>query len=235
MDEYLIVMAAGSGTRMGSEIPKQFMPLGGKAVLRRTIERFVAVRPDLKVIVVLPSDYVDWWKQYCIREGFHQKHTAVSGGITRFHSVRNALSKVRPGGIVAIHDGVRPLITEDLIERMFSKMEAASCRCLVPVVPSVDTLRRLRKDAFGNYAVADPPVDRSEIFGVQTPQMFRSEDILKAYSQPYDTSYTDDSTVAEGMKIPLAFCEGERFNIKLTTPEDLVLAKAILEIQDSQI
>ncbi len=219
-NKILIVTAAGSGTRMGSGIPKQFLDLGGRPVLRMTIETFVSAVPDIRVVTVLPKDHLIFWKEYCLTEEFTCPQTLVTGGFTRFHSVRNALEKVPDGFIVAIHDGARPLVSKELITSMFSRMESEGLRALIPVVPMVDTLDQ----DTGEYA----ETDRSRIFGAQTPQMFRSEDIKSAYSQPFDTSFTDDASVASRKGIPLTFCEGERSNFKLTSPEDLSLARMII-------
>ncbi|MBR4755797.1 MAG: 2-C-methyl-D-erythritol 4-phosphate cytidylyltransferase [Bacteroidales bacterium] len=225
-------MAAGSGLRMGSSVPKQFLDLGGKPVLRKTIETFVSAVPDLKVVTVLPKEHLAFWKEYCLSNDFTCPQLLVSGGITRFHSVRNALEKVPDGAIVAIHDGVRPLVSAGLVKSMFEKMEEGRIRALIPVVPSVDTLKVLdsEKGALGEDVLKDSgeEVDRRRIYGAQTPQMFRSEDIKAAYSQAFDTSFTDDASVARRAKIPLSFCEGERYNFKLTSPEDLALARMII-------
>ena len=220
----LIVMAAGSGTRMGSSTPKQFLDLGGKPVLRRTIETFVSAEPDIKVITVLPKEHLSFWKEYCLANDFNCPQLLVAGGITRFHSVRNALARVPDGSIVAIHDGVRPLVSAELVRNMFSRMEDGKTRALIPVVPSVDTLKVLD----GNLADTGEEVDRTRIYGAQTPQMFISDDIKAAYSQAFDTAFTDDASVARKKEIPLSFCIGERYNFKLTSPEDLALARMII-------
>ncbi len=224
-------MAAGSGTRMGSATPKQFLDLGGKPVLRRTIETFVSTIPDIKVITVLPKEHISFWKEYCLSSEFTCPQLLVSGGITRFHSVRNALERVPDGAIVAIHDGVRPLVSTGLIREMFSKMEGGRIHALIPVVPSVDTLKVLDtvQSDLGEKILKDSGegIDRSRVFGAQTPQMFLSEDIKDAYSQAFDTSFTDDASVVSKKGIPLSFCAGERYNFKLTSPEDLSLARMI--------
>ena len=211
-------MAAGSGVRMGATVPKQFLDLGGVPILRRTIEAFISVVPDIKVVTVLPGDY-------CLVSDFNCPQTLVPGGFTRFHSVRNALKKVPDGAVVAIHDGVRPLLSPKLIGNMFERMDSGGVRALIPVIPSVDTLKVIDrvKDADGNEIL-----DRSRIFGAQTPQMFLSEDIKSAYSQAFDTAFTDDASVARKKGIPLSFCAGERYNFKLTSPEDLALARLII-------
>lgn len=229
----LIVMAAGSGVRMGSSVPKQFLDLGGVPVLRRTIEVFVSAVPDIKVITVLPEDHIPFWKEYCLSSGFDCPQTLVCGGFTRFHSVRNALAKVPDGTIVAIHDGVRPLLSKDLIRNMLARMDSGDIHALVPVIPSVDTLKVIDrvKGADGKVVMISPEgeeADRSRIFGAQTPQMFLSEDIKSAYSQAFDTAFTDDASVVCKKGIPLSFCDGERYNFKLTSPEDLSLARLII-------
>lgn len=232
LKSYLIIMAAGHGTRMGGDLPKQFMDLGGKPVLRRSIEKFIEAVPGIRVVTVLPHGYADWWKEYCLASSFDCPQVCVEGGITRFHSVRNALAKVPCGVVVAIHDGVRPLVSKELIQKMFSLMEDGR-RALVPVTESVDSLKALRRvprDG-GGWGFEDVPglkVDRSLTFGAQTPQLFISDDIKAAYGQAYDTAFTDDASVAAKKGIPLTYVEGERYNLKITRPEDLLLAKALI-------
>ena len=228
----VIVMAAGSGTRMGSSTPKQFLDLCGKPVLRRTIETFLSAEPDIIVITVLSKDCVSLWKEYCLSSDFNCPQQLVYGGFTRFHSVRNALEKAPDGAIVAIHDGVRPLVSPKLVKTLFDEMSTGKHRALIPVVPSVDTLKLVDKvkDSAGNerLVAADGEIDRSRVYCAQTPQMFMSKDIKDAYSLPFDTSFTDDASVAAKKGIPLSFLEGERYNIKLTSPEDLELARMII-------
>ena len=224
--KYLVVTAGGSGSRMGADVPKQFLPLQGKAILQRTMERFLEACPGIRILTVLPKDHFGTWKAYCAAHNFNVPQTLVAGGITRFHSVRNALAKIPDGALVAVHDGVRPFVSKELIERMFSRMEV--CRALIPVLPVTDTLKVLDRDReTGFLRSAGERLDRSRVFGAQTPQIFRSEDLKAAYAEAYDPLFTDDASVAENIKIPLSFIEGERFNIKITTPEDLVLAEAI--------
>ena len=225
---YLVVTAGGSGTRMGSALPKQFLQLGGRAVLQRTIEQFLEACPDIKVITVLPEAHVAWWRRYCRERGFNCPQRLVNGGFTRFHSVKNALAYVPDGAVVAVHDAVRPLLSPALIRAMFERMDTV--RALIPVVPSVDTLAVLDKDPDGTLRDSGEEVDRTRIFGAQTPQMFWSEDLKAAYNQGFDLSFTDDASVARRYGIPLSYIAGERNNIKLTTPEDLSLAEAILQL-----
>ena len=232
--KYVVMMAAGSGTRMGAQMPKQFLELDGKAILRRTIEAFLEACPDISVITVLPGQYVDYWRDYCYRNSFICPQILVKGGITRFHSVRNALQKVPSGAIVAVHDGVRPLLTENMIKDMFDKAE--DCPALIPVVPCVDTMKVLRKKVWDDgsetlSAISGQSVDRSVLYGAQTPQIFHSELLKAAYDQAYDTAFTDDASVVEKYGKSLSYVMGERLNIKITTGEDLVLAEAVMKVR----
>lgn len=222
--KYVIFTAGGSGTRMKSLEPKQFLLLDGLPVLHRSILAFVESCPDVKVVTVLPKEHISLWEDLCIRYPLDIPQRIVAGGITRFHSVKNALEKVPDGVVVAVHDGVRPLVSGGLIKEMFSRMQ--NLRALIPVIPVTDTLKSLVRNAEGHIVPtgeADP--DRSRVYGAQTPQMFLSEELRAAYELPYDTSYTDDASVAAKYGIPLSYIEGERNNIKLTTPEDLDLAR----------
>lgn len=224
---FLVAVAGGRGSRMGADIPKQFLPLKGRAVLERTIARFAEAFPGLSVVTVLPKEHISTWDAYCSSRGFTVRQSIVPGGITRFHSVRAALSKVPDGAIVAIHDGVRPLVSVSLLRRMAERMETE--RALIPVVPVTDTLKILDPSEGGGLVTApDPDPLRSRFFAAQTPQMFLSEEIKAAYEGPFDPSFTDDASVARKNNIPLSYIEGERYNIKITTPEDLVLAEAVL-------
>ena len=226
--KYLIVMAAGSGTRMGADVPKQFIEIDGRAILQMTIETFMKACPGITVVTVLPEAHMAYWKDYCLRRNFTCPQILVKGGITRFHSVRNALEKVPDNAVVAIHDGVRPLITPDLVSGMFELAENEPA--LIPVVPCVDTMKMLEKKDGALVPVPGASVDRSLLYGVQTPQVFHSEIIKEAYSLAYETSFTDDASVLERYGKSLSYVMGERLNIKLTTQEDLVLARAILSL-----
>lgn len=216
---YVIVVAGGSGTRMGADIPKQFMELDGIPILQRSIEQFVKAMPEARIITVLPKNRIQTWKELCMAHSFDCTQQIVAGGITRFHSVQNALRKVPDGAIVFIHDGVRPFVSVSLIGRLLEKMQTECA--VVPVTPVVDTLTYLDGTV----------VDRQQIRAVQTPQVFFSEDIKSAYQLAYDTSFTDDASVARRKGIPVTLVEGERLNIKITTPEDLTLAGAVLSLQ----
>ncbi|MBR2162580.1 MAG: 2-C-methyl-D-erythritol 4-phosphate cytidylyltransferase [Bacteroidales bacterium] len=226
--KYVIIMAAGSGTRMGAEVPKQFIELGGKAILQRTIEIFLDACPGISVVTVLPEDHMTYWRNYCLERNFICPQVLVKGGITRFHSVRNALEKIPEGAVVAVHDGVRPLLTPGMVSRMFE--EAENTPALIPVVPCVDTMRVLHRNGDMLETVPGASVDRSVLFGVQTPQIFHSEILKAAYSLPYETSFTDDASVVEKYGKNLSYTMGERFNIKMTTKDDLLFARAIMSI-----
>ena len=173
--KYVIFTAGGSGTRMGGTTPKQFLDLGGVPVLPRSISVFLRACPDVKVVTVLPEGGLEVWKELCLKNSFDVPQILVKGGISRFHSVKNALAKVPDGAIVAVHDGVRPMISPALVGEMFSRMH--SCHALIPVVPVVDTLKALDVDADGRLVTASgPDPDRSRIFAAQTPQIFLSEE-----------------------------------------------------------
>lgn len=220
---YAVFVAGGSGTRMGGDVPKQFLDLGGIPILQRSVERFLDAAPDSRVIVVLPERHLDQWQELCLQHAVSFPQTIVHGGMTRFHSVQNALEKVPDGAIVSIHDGVRPLFTPGLVRAMLDRMQLpGGPQALIPAVPVTDTLRSTDPSL--------PAPDRSRLVAVQTPQMFLSEVLKQAYRQPYDTAFTDDASVAQKKGIPLSYIEGERYNLKITTPDDLRLAEAILTL-----
>ena len=218
---YAVFVAGGSGTRMGGDVPKQFLELGGIPVLQRSVERFLEAEPDARVITVLPQQHISTWQELCLRYAVSFPQTLVAGGMTRFHSVLAALDKVPDGAIVSIHDGVRPLVSVALVRRMLDEMSApGGPEALIPVVPVTDTLRSTDPEA--------PAPDRSKLVAVQTPQMFLSEVLKAAYRQPYDVTFTDDASVAERAGVRIRTTPGERFNLKITTPDDYKLAKLLL-------
>ena len=234
--KYVVVVAGGSGTRMGAQVPKQFLELGGKAILRRTIEVFLEALPEINVITVLPDEHMEYWRDYCYRHNFICPQILVKGGITRYHSVRNALAKVPDGAIVAIHDGVRPLLSPSLVQDLFAK--AVPSPAVIPVTPCIDTMKVLQKKVWDGGSETLTPVpgavaDRSVLYGAQTPQVFHSELLRAAYTQAFDTAFTDDASVVERYGKSLSYVLGERLNIKITTQEDLVLAEAVLKIRKS--
>lgn len=228
-DKYVIMMAAGSGSRMGSELPKQFLELNGKAVLQNTIEVFLSAVPGIRVIVVLPEDYIEYWKNYCLKRNFSCPQVLVKGGITRFHSVKNALARVPDGALVAVHDGVRPLVTEPFLVKMFA--EAEKVDALIPVLPCIDTMKVLQEEDSVLRTVPGAVADRSVLYGAQTPQIFSSEILKEAYMQPFTPSFTDDASVVERYGKSLSYIVGERLNIKITTQEDLLLARAVCSLR----
>ena len=232
---YVIIMAAGSGTRMGADRPKQFLEIGGKAILQKTMEVFLQASPGISVVTVLPEAFIDYWKDYCYRRNFTCPQILVKGGITRFHSVRNALERIPEGALVAVHDGVRPLITGRLVEDMFAQAETHPA--LIPVIPCVDTMKVLSKvtQPSGDDVLVTVPgavADRSVLYGAQTPQIFHSEILKEAYAQPYDTAFTDDASVVEKYGKSLSYTMGERLNIKIPTTADLILAEAIMKVRE---
>ncbi len=217
--KYAVIMAGGEGLRMGAAVPKQFLELGGKPILRLTVERFLEYDPAISLVIVLPASGKEMWKEYCASTGFLERYTMATGGITRFHSVQNALKYVPDGAVVAVHDGVRPFVTTEFLGRMFDA--AKRCEAAVPVVPVVDSLRET--DPSGSSIT----IDRSRIVAVQTPQVFRSEILRSAYKQAYSTSFTDDASVVESAGFKITLCEGLRGNFKITTPEDYKMAMAL--------
>lgn len=222
-----IFACGGHGLRMGREIPKQFIRIGGKTILQLSMERVLDALGTVKSIVVLPEEYVEWWREECKRMNFIPPQTLVKGGITRFHSVRNALEKVRGEAVVGIHDGVRPLCSVQLVRRLFE--EAAEYGSAVPVIPVTDTLKVLERRDDGSFAgVPGAVADRNVLFGAQTPQVFRSEMILSAYSNAFNPAFTDDASVVEAAGKEIHYIDGERNNLKITTEDDLLLARFLL-------
>jgi 2-C-methyl-D-erythritol 4-phosphate cytidylyltransferase len=226
---YVVIMAAGSGTRMGADMPKQFIELCGKAVLQRTIEVFREACPDIKVVTVLPEAHMDYWKSYCLKHSFTCPQILVKGGITRFHSVRNALERVPDGVLVAVHDGVRPLISQSLVRKMFEMAE--NVNGLIPVVPCVDTMRVLRNDGEVLEPVPGAVADRSILYGVQTPQVFEREEYLELAQKAAQSgnAFTDDASIYEFYGKSVAFVEGHRDNLKITAPEDIAVMRVMME------
>lgn len=219
MLHYVVIVAGGSGKRMGAEIPKQFLELAGKPVLMHTIERFKAFDEAIEIITVLPENQLRHWCELQNKYSFTIPQTLVKGGSNRFYSVRNGLEFVNLPGLVAIHDGVRPFVSTSTIKRCFDEAEKSGNA--IPVISPADSLRMLTDQG-------SVPVDRLKVRQVQTPQVFNAELIKIAYQQNYQREFTDDATVFEknGGKINLV--EGNRENIKITNPEDLLISKALL-------
>lgn len=219
---FAIIVAGGKGLRMGSEIPKQFLPIGGKPVLMHTIEVFRQALPEVRVVLVLPAEQHDYWHRLCQQYDFRSPQLIAAGGETRFHSVRNGLALLpdEAGAVVGIHDGVRPFVSADTIRRCYEA--AATGHAVVPVVPVVETVRQILPD--GKSATRP----RSDYRLVQTPQTFPLTLLKEAYRQPYSESFTDDASVVEQVGREIVMIEGNRENIKLTTPEDLQYARFLL-------
>jgi len=217
----IIIVAGGSGKRMASAQPKQFLPIHGKAILHHTIEAFHKVDPTFRYVVVLPEEYIDYWKNHAAMKKIPVEQTLVAGGAERFFSVKNALKEVPKSGLVAIHDGVRPLVSKHTIR--YALETAAEKGNAIPVLPVVDSVR----EVFGE---STRPVDRSHYRLVQTPQCFDAELIHRAYAQDYYPSFTDDASVVEKLGVHINLVEGNRENIKITTSFDLKLAEVLLNI-----
>lgn len=204
---------------MGSDLPKQFICVGGKPVLMWTLEAFHRYDAQMTLILVLPQSQQAFWRTLCDTHGFTLPHCVAAGGETRFHSVQNGLAWVEEEGLVAVHDGVRPFVSQEVIDGCFRL--AALRRAVVPVVDVVDTVRQLTDEG-------SRTVDRSSYKLVQTPQVFDAMLLKQAYSRPYSPSFTDDASVVEAFGVPVALAEGNRENIKITTPFDLKIASALL-------
>jgi 2-C-methyl-D-erythritol 4-phosphate cytidylyltransferase len=218
VNKTVIIVAGGSGTRMQASVPKQFLLIDGRPILMHTIEKFQAAMPELLLIVVLPDEHLITWKALCSEHSFDVPHQVVSGGETRFHSVKNGLSAVN-SGLVAVHDGVRPLVSKDTIHRCFE--EAARAGAAIPVVPSSESVRMVAN--FSSKAL-----DRSTIRMVQTPQCFRYEWMKEAFEQDYRESFTDCASVVEAAGFSVSLVEGNPENIKITHPADLALASWVI-------
>ena len=223
---YGVFVAGGSGTRMGTERPKQFLDLGGRPILQQTILKFLYAVPEMKVVVVLPRDHMEDWRKMCADLHFDVPQLLVEGGMTRFHSVRAALERIPDGAVVMVHDGVRPLIRPATVKRLLDFCGGE--RNVIPVCPVTDSLKSLARTPEGLLVESgEPDPQRGGIYGAQTPQIFLSEQIKDAYTLGYNPSFTDDASVARAKNIPLTYAEGERYNIQITTPEDLELARLL--------
>lgn len=217
----VIIVAGGKGLRMGGDIPKQFLPVGGKPILIRTIDRFLEYDATMQVVLVLPQSQQDYWQSLCEQYRFVQPYTLANGGETRFHSVKNGLTKVSPeASLIGVHDGVRPFVSIETIRATYE--EAARSEAVVPVVEVVETIRHV----VDGQSVTVP---RSDYRLVQTPQVFSSDLLRQAYSQPYTDFFTDDASVVERYGHAVTLVTGNRENIKITTPFDLKVAEALLE------
>ena len=219
--DYVIIVAGGKGLRMGSDIPKQFLPISGKPVLMRTLERFHEYSAELQIILVLPETQQDYWHGLCKEYHFQVEYLLANGGQTRFHSVQNGLALVPDDaeGVVGVHDGVRPFPSVDVIRNCFET--ARTAKAVIPVIPVVETVRHLEGDS-------SVTVPRGDYRLVQTPQTFDIQLLKEANRQPYNDGFTDDASVVESYGHTITLVEGNRENIKITTPYDIVVAEAII-------
>ena len=237
--DYVIIVAGGKGLRMGSDIPKQFLPIGGKPVLMRTMMRFSEALPEVNIILVLPKTQQDYWQELCRQYEFSLPYQLAEGGQTRFHSVQNGLALVPDNavGVVGVHDGVRPFPSIDVIHNCYET--ARSAKAVIPVIPVVETVRKItQKDRapHSDLQVGEPSllcnsasvtVPRDEYRLVQTPQCFDIQLLKAANRQPYNEGFTDDASVVEAFGFDITLVEGNRENIKITTPYDLQIAEVL--------
>ena len=219
--DYIIIVAGGKGLRMGSDIPKQFLPIGGKPVLMRTLERFREYSKDIQIILVLPEAQQAYWHQLCQEYHFDVEYTLANGGQTRFHSVQNGLAKVPDDaiGVVGVHDGVRPFPSIEVIRNCYTT--AREKKAVIPVIPVVETVRHLEGEQ-------SQTVPRDAYRLVQTPQTFDIQLLKAANRQPYNDGFTDDASVVEAFGYNITLVEGNRENIKITTPYDLKIAEVLI-------
>ncbi len=220
MQQFAIIVAGGSGNRMGSNVPKQFLPLDSKPILMHTIDAFVKYSEAIQITLVLPEHQLTYWESLCKKYDYKQQHKIVFGGDTRFQSVKNGLASIKSiEGVVAIHDGVRPLISNEVITNAFEAAEKFGSG--IAAVPLKDSIRRIE----GSQNMA---VDRSQYWSIQTPQTFNFASISKAYETNFSPEFTDDATVMEKDGNNIHLVQGDYKNIKITTKEDLVIAAAFL-------
>ena len=221
MKKYAIIVAGGKGLRMGGELPKQFIPVEGRPVLMRTLDAFHAFDSAMEIILVLPRDHQPYWQELCAEYQFAVPHRIADGGATRFHSVQSGLALADEAeALIAVHDGVRPFVSPEVIEACYREAEAHGA--VVPVIPIVETVRHLLLEG-------SETVSRDAYRLVQTPQTFRASLLRRAYEQPFCEAFTDDASVVEALGEAVYLVEGNRENIKLTTPYDLIVAKALVE------
>jgi 2-C-methyl-D-erythritol 4-phosphate cytidylyltransferase len=219
MQLYVVIVAGGSGKRMGAEIPKQFLELAGRPVLMHTIERFKSFNETIEIITVLPEDQLRHWIELKEKYSFSVPETLVKGGSHRFFSVRNGLQFVNVPGLVAIHDGVRPFVSIETIKRCFETAEKYGNA--IPSISITESLRMISEKE-------SHPINRLLVRQIQTPQVFNAELLKKAYLLDYKPEFTDDATVLENTGEKINLVEGNRENIKITNPEDLLISKALL-------
>jgi len=217
---YVIIVAGGSGSRMQTAVPKQFLLLNGSPVLMHTIQAFSDSQTNPAIIVVLPKDYHAYWHELCVKHNFDTPHQLVSGGETRFHSVKNGLSLIEGDAVIAVHDAVRPLTSTTVIDSAYQY--AALNGNAIVAVQSRDSIRQVKNELSAALV-------RNEIYLVQTPQVFKSDILRLAYEQQYAPEFTDDASVVEQLGININIVSGNHTNIKITFPEDITIAEMLLK------
>jgi 2-C-methyl-D-erythritol 4-phosphate cytidylyltransferase len=217
MEKIVLIVAGGKGNRMSSTIPKQFMVIAGLPILMHTIKKFWFFENTMRIIVVLPEEHIKYWKKLCREYRFKIKHTIRKGGETRYHSVKSGLRGIKPGYLVAIHDGVRPLVSRNTIKRCFAK--AAKTGAAIPVIDTGESIRFVE----GSH---NRTADRTKYKIVQTPQVFKSELLIKAFRKPFKDTFTDDAAVVENIGHAISLVEGNPEIIKITGRLDMVVAEA---------
>ena len=215
MKSFVVIVAGGSGSRMGADMPKQFLELNNKPILMHTLERLYSISPNSSFVLVLPASQFEYWQILCTKHKFKMNYQLVEGGDSRFQSVKNGLSKVKANSLVAIHDGVRPFVSKDVFENCMNKAKINGAA--IPTLPITDSIREISKNG-------SQIRDRNLFVSVQTPQCFQSGIILESYKQKFNTSFTDDASVAEQKGFEISLVKGNKENIKITTPEDLEIA-----------
>ena len=221
MKKYVVIVGGGKGTRMGTDVPKQFLLLNGVPVLMHTIDKFLATSVDLSVILVLPAVHHEYWKELCSTHKFEADHVLVSGGETRFHSVQNGLNEVADrNSLVGIHDAVRPLVSVDTVERCYGEVENKNNA--IPCITMVDSLREVHNGQ-------NKMVNRDNFVSVQTPQVFETGALQDAFALGYSVNFTDDASVFEAAGHVINLVEGNQENIKITHLADLEIAAVLLK------
>lgn len=219
MKQNIIIVAGGKGLRIGGELPKQFIPIGGKPILMHTIEAFYNYNKNIHIVLVLPASHRDYWAKLCVEYNFTIPHVITLGGKTRFHSVKNGLELVAEG-IVGVHDGARPFVSVNLIKNCYESAKESGA--VIPVINPIDSLRQITEDSNSHI------IDRSKIKAVQTPQIFNVDILKKAYETDFSPQFTDDASVVESSGVKVHLIDGEVTNIKVTTPFDLQIAELLV-------
>ena len=217
MQKVALIVAGGKGERMNTDIPKQFLLLNGTPILIHTLKQFSHFE---EIVLVLPYSQFEYWRELCSTYNFTQKHILVAGGTSRFYSVKNGLEQIDENSVIAIHDGVRPLISTKLIDSLITKTKNGVG--IIPIVPLKDSIRKVEGENSTH-------LDRSNLYKVQTPQCFLIKDIKEAYKQEFSDTFTDDASVFEAKGGKITTLLGEEKNLKITTKEDLTIANEFMQ------